>query len=79
MRLVEAIEMAEEALGRGLTGDEVALVGRMVDADQDEAEILAMLDLPIDKPAEDAGKTYRYEAQGNEVVEIPDGRVSEDL
>lgn len=70
MRLGEAIDMAESALDRGLTGDEVALIGRMIDAGSDAADILAMLDKPVKMPDEGAGKTYRYEARGDKVVEI---------
>lgn len=66
----EAIDMAETALGRGLNGDEVALVGRMVDAGKDAPEILAMLDVEVEIPDEDDGKTYRFEARGDRVVPI---------
>ena len=70
MRLGEAIDMAETALGRGLNGDEITLVGRMVDAGKDAAEILAMLDVEVVIPDEDDGKTYRFEARGDRVVPI---------
>lgn len=75
MRLGEAIEMAEDALERGLSGDEVVLVGRMVDAGKDGEEILEMLRAAA-KPREDGGtdedegKTYRFEARGDRVVRI---------
>jgi hypothetical protein len=72
MNLAEALEMAETALARELSGDEIVLVGRMVDADESAEDILAMLDKPTPIPPDDAGKTYRYEALGNRVVEIPD-------
>ena len=77
MTLVEALDMAETALGRELNGDEVVLVGRMVDAGNDAADILAELDRPIELPPDDAGKTYRYEASGSEVVPIPDASEEE--
>lgn len=67
--------MAESALGRELGGDEVVLVGRMVEAGKDAADILEVLDkpaAPMPKGEEDGGRTYRFEARGDKVVRIPD-------
>lgn len=69
MRLSAAIAAAEDKLERGLSGDELALISRMVDADKAEEEILAMLEQQVPTPADD-GKVYRYEARGDRVVEI---------
>lgn len=70
LSLSEAIEGAESVLGRGLTGDEVTLVGRMVSADRGMADILQMLDREVEQPADDVGKTHRFEAVGDKVREI---------
>jgi len=73
VNLFEAIEMAETVLGRKLTDQEILLVGQMIDADKGADEILEMLSAPAPKPpADDELKTYRYEATGDGVVEIPE-------
>lgn len=67
MRLGEAITLGEAELERELTGDEIALVGRMVDAGSEPGEIMEMLKEHVERGE---GKTYRYEARGDRVVEI---------
>jgi hypothetical protein len=70
VKLADAIEMAESALERGLNGDEIVLVGRMVDAGSDAADILEMLDKEAPQPETADGRTFRYEARGDRVVQI---------
>ena len=73
----QMIAKAEEQLGRGLDDDEVFLVGKMVQAEKSDEEILAMLTKPTPPPPEE-GKTYLYEAAGDRVRPIPEGTPPEE-
>lgn len=60
------------AIDRELTADEIAMVGRLVDAGRTLEEIREYLDERVPVPSDDELETYRYEAQGASVVPIPD-------
>jgi hypothetical protein len=69
----QMIAKAEEQLGRGLDDDEVFMIGKMVQAERSDEEILELLTKPAPAPPEE-GKTYRYEVAGSEVRPIPEGQ-----
>lgn len=74
--IAQMVVKAEEQLGRGLDDDEVFLIGKMVQAEKSDEEILAMLEKPAPPPPAE-GKTYRYEAVGSDVRPIPEGTPDE--
>lgn len=74
--LTEVINTAESKLERMLSGEEIVMVGRMVEAGETEDKIVEVLVAgeKVVAPSDDELKTYRYEATGSGVVEIPEDR-----
>lgn len=62
MTLAEALSAAEAFIGRPLLADEIAMVGQLVEAGKDAAEIVAVFDRfeRVDV-SDDEVPTYRYE------------------
>lgn len=71
LTLAEAITAAEEQLGRKLDSDEIAIVGRLVDAEEGMDEILEILGEHVHIPTDEELETIRYEAAGDGVNQIP--------
>ena len=74
MTLVEAMWTAESVLGRKLIPDEIALVGQLVHAGKDAADVLTMLNEFVREPdlPDDDVAVHRYESVGaTHIQEIP--------
>jgi hypothetical protein len=73
--LGEMIAVAEGRLERVLTSEEIEIVGRMLDAEKSEDEILEVLGPEEEEvviPADDELETYRYEGSpAGGVIPIP--------
>jgi hypothetical protein len=70
--LADVIVEAEKRLERGLTEDEVVLVGRMIELEKGEDEILELLGEKVVIPTDEELQTIRYEASGaSGVMPIP--------
>lgn len=70
--IADVIIEAEKRLERGLTEDEVVLVGRMIELEKGEDEILELLGEKVVIPTDEELQTIRYEASGaSGVMPIP--------